>query len=336
MGKQRGRSLKYLPGPPRVEAVYDVDRPSADKLAHELGCVVAGSVEELLQRPGIGVVIVAVPHWLAKQTTIAALRAGKHVLCEKPLGLSGEEAAEVVSEAEARGLHLTPGFNYRYYPGFRAAARAVREGRIGKLTHIRCEMGHGARPGYDQEWKTKKALCGGGALLDPGVHMIDLIRHIAGEIQGGGGVLFRSFWNIDVEDNAFVHLETERGCIVQMHISITEWRSRCALDLFGQDGCVQVRGRSGFYGAQTMRVKNRWDWLEPKVAEENCEFAAEDLSFAEEMKEFWQRLEGKEVQELASGDDGRRALEVVERIYQTCPIRETIEPAWRQPAMTAI
>ncbi len=336
MGRQRGRSLALLPQRPRVEAVYDPNPANASALGEALNCTAAASLEELLANPKIQVAIVAVPHWAAKQTVLAALRAGKHVLCEKPLGLSAKDAEEIVRAAETAGLHLTPGFNYRYYPGFRTAAQLLREGRIGKLTHIRCHLGHGARPGYDQEWKTNKQLCGGGALLDPGIHVIDLIRFIAGEIQSGGATLFRSFWNIDVEDNAFINLDTVDGCRVQLHISITEWKSRCALDLFGHDGCILVRGRSGFYGPQVVRLKKRWDWLPPEAQEEVWEYPAEDLSFAEEMKAFWERMEAKDSPNLATGKDGHRAIEIVERLYQSCPVGEQSEREWRELSTTAL
>lgn len=315
MGRQRARSLNLLPSKPTVKAVYDPDRASALTLADSLGCRAAGSLEELLDVPDVQVAIIAVPHWISKRTALAALQARKHVLCEKPLGLSTADAIDILREAQRSELHLTPGFNYRFYPGFRHAARLVREGHIGKLTHIRCELGHGARPGYDKEWKTSKTLCGGGALLDPGIHMIDLVRFIAGDIRSGTATLFNSFWNIDVEDNAFATFDTVNECRVQMHISITEWKSRCAVDIFGQDGCISVRGRSGFYGAQTVRLKKRWDWLTPGNEEQHWAYPADDLSFAEEMKAFWQVLEGGSSSELATGTDGLRALEVIERAY---------------------
>jgi predicted dehydrogenase len=325
MGQQRARSLALMPQKPKVVVVYDPDPGRASELAGKLDCHAAASLAELLAMPGFEVAIVAVPHWIAKDTAIAALRAGKHVLCEKPLGLTTEDAREVVSAAESNHRMLTPGFNYRFYPGFQAAARALEAGAVGKLTHIRAELGHGARPGYEKEWKTSKALCGGGALLDPGVHFIDLIRFYAGEIRSGSANLVRSFWDIDVEDNAFVHFQTESGVHVELHISITEWRSRSALDLFGRDGCIQVRGRSGFYGPQVMRIKKRWDWIEPAQPEQKVEFPPDDLSFAGEMSAFWDRLEGKAAPDLATAQDGVRALEIVENLYRACPVNAELQ-----------
>jgi predicted dehydrogenase len=322
MGRQRARSLALVPERTEVVSVFDPNPDAARALASELGCKAARSVEELLSESSMDVAIVAVPHFVAKDTATLALQAGKHVLCEKPLGLTREDAESVVWAAQYHQRMLTPGFNYRFYPGFRAAHDAIQAGDIGHLTHIRVVLGHGARPGYEREWKTSKELCGGGALLDPGIHMIDLIRMFAGEVKSGSASLFRSFWDIDVEDNAMVQLEAVNGCRVQLHISITEWPSQCLIELFGQDGCIQVRGRGGFYGAQTMRLKKRWDWLEPREPETIKQFPLEDTSFASEMSAFFNSLAGHKSAVLADGRDGVRAMEIISDLYDSAPVED--------------
>lgn len=322
MGQQRARSLALVPEKTEVLSVFDPNPDAAMALASRLRCKAARSAEELLSEKTMDVAIVAVPHFVAKETATLALQAGKHVLCEKPLGLTREDAESVVWAAQYHQRMLTPGFNYRFYPGFRAAHDAVNAGEIGKLTHIRAVLGHGARPGYEREWKTSKDLCGGGALLDPGIHLIDLIRMFAGEVKAGSASLFRSFWDIDVEDNAMVHLEAGDGCRVQLHISITEWPSQCLIELFGQEGCIQVRGRGGFYGAQKIRIKKRWDWLEPGESEWVKQFPLEDTSFASEMSAFFDSLAGRKSPILADGRDGVRAMEIIRDLYNGAPVED--------------
>lgn len=316
MGQVRARNLALMPEH-RLVAVYDPDQDRAKVLATQMEYSVESSYEALVQRKDIDVVLVAVPHFRARDIVVVALQAGKHVLCEKPLGLNTQESGDILKAARDSGRHLTVGFNYRFYPGIQEARRIIAVGGIGQPTHLRCVVGHGGRPGMEREWKTSKALCGGGVLLDPGIHVIDLIRFLFGEIRSGVAWLSRTFWEIDVEDNAFLILETVGECLAQVHTSITEWKNKFALDIFGRDGYVSVQGRSDFYGPQVVRHGKRWGWLQNPPGEEVVEeYTLEDTSFALEMRAFLNRIAGKEVSDLATGGDGRRALEIIERLYR--------------------
>jgi predicted dehydrogenase/glycosyltransferase involved in cell wall biosynthesis len=317
MGQQRANGIAALGR--SVAAVYDPDPAKARSVAEKMSAHVEGSLDTLLAVSNIDAVVVAVPHFLTRDITTQCLAAGKHVLCEKPLGMNVRECDEILSAARSTNKVLAAGFNYRYYPGVVKLKELIAAGEVGEVTHMRFILGHGARPGYENEWKTSKALCGGGALLDPGIHILDLISYLAGRITKVSASLFRSFWNIDVEDNAVLLCETETGCRIQAHISITEWKSRMSIDVFGTDGSAQLTGRSGFYGAQMVRRTRRWAWLQNPPAEESVfEFAAEDISFREELRQFFDLIEGRQATALARGEDGRRALEVVERVYDEC------------------
>jgi predicted dehydrogenase len=242
------------------------------------------------------------------------------VLCEKPVGLDLTECAEIL-QARPEDCRLATGFNYRYYPGIQHARKLIDSGAIGTLTHVRCVLGHGGRPGYEKEWKTSKELCGGGALLDPGIHAIDLLRHLAGEWRDVAVVLNRSFWPIDVEDNAFVLAALKSGATAQMHISITEWKSRFSLDFAGTDGAIAVTGRSGFYGPQAVRYTKRWPWLHAGPEDEVIEFPLEDETFAKELADFCNWIETGDRGQLATGEDCLAALRIIGQIYEMYPVK---------------
>jgi predicted dehydrogenase len=328
MGQQRARNVALLP-PHRLAAIYDPDQKKASAAAEQLGYAVESSYQALLERDDIKAVIVAVPHCYSRDIAVAALKASKHVFCEKPLGLNTQQCDDILQAAEGTGMRLAVGFNYRFYPGIQEARRRITDGDIGTPTHLRCVMGHGGRPGYENEWKTSKDLCGGGALLDPGIHIIDLIGFLMGEIRTGTASLYRTFWKIDVEDNAFLMLETAEGRQAQVHLSITEWKSKFALDIFGTEGSIHVRGRSGFYGAQSVRYIRRWEWLQ-KTSTGECmsHYPPEDVSFLSEMRAFFDSIEGQPSGDLASGEDGRAALSIIERLYQANPVKqiESLKP----------
>lgn len=317
MGQRWARELFLMPGHSLV-AVYDPDAEKSRSLLSHMEYFAEPSYEKLLGRDDIDVVIIAVPHFKIHDITVSALQAGKHVLCEKPLGLNTKESGDIIQTVQTTGLHLCAGFNYRFYPGIQYIRRIISMGRIGKPTHLRCVLGHGARPGYNTEWKTQKSLCGGGALLDPGIHIIDLIRFLLGDVKAGALYALNTYWNnIDVEDNAFVILKTESGLWAQLNISFVEWKNRFSLEIFGSDGYVNVQGRYGSYGPQVVRLGRRWGWLEtPPQSEVVTEFGSEDRSLSLEMQAFCNRIAGKEDDTSSRAEDGKRALEIVERLYK--------------------
>jgi len=317
MGKQRAQAICGSSWG-RLVSVYDADAARALALAQQYGCRATGSLNDLLNDE-VDAVIVAVPHFLSHDTTAAALQAGKHVFCEKPVGMTAAECRDLISRRRG-GQVLTAGFNYRFYPGVRQAQQMIRNGDIGVLTHVRSVLGHGGRPGMENEWKTSKQLCGGGALLDPGIHVLDLVRHIAGEYDDVTGSLARTFWPVDVEDNAFITARTKMGVHAQLHISITEWKSRFSLDFFGTDGCIRVRGRSGFYGPQVVSYNKRWEWLHPEFSETVTEYPPQDTSFADELSAFASTVAGVPSPDLGRPEDCLRLLEIMEHIYDTTPV----------------
>jgi predicted dehydrogenase len=321
MGRNRARALSTIGGH-TLAGVFDPDGQRSRKIASDSSAEVMESWQAVTERPDIDAVLVAVPHRHSREICIAALHSGKHVLCEKPLGLSVRESDEILA-AVRPGQVLAVGFNYRFYPGIQLARKLLQQGQIGELTHVRAALGHGARPGYEREWKTSKLECGGGALLDPGIHMLDLVQFFAGEIHSADAMLSRVFWPIDVEDNAFVNIRAGESRLAQLHISITEWRSRFAFDLFGTAGYIKVRGRCGFYGPQVVRQNTRWPWLEsPEREESRWEFPLEDTSFAAELAAFFNAIETGHRGDLATGQDGLEAMKIIEFLYSATPIQE--------------
>ena len=320
MGQQRLKSVLRMGGH-RAVSVFDPDSAKLASLAAD--CRRAATWQAVIEDPEVDVVVAAVPHHLTREVCIAGLSAGKHVFSEKPIGRTTAECSDILA-ADTHGKCFGVGFNYRHYPGIQHAKRLIESGDLGKLTHMRFVLGHAARPGYEKEWKTSKEACGGGALLDPGIHVVDLIRFLGGEVAQADARLFTNYWTmLDVEDNAFLNTETAAGVYTQAHISITEWKNRMSIDIFGADACVQIRGRSGFYGAQVVRLTRRWGWLDKSREEEIVtEYPKEDNSFTEELKLYVERIEGRAAPDLAMKRDAVRALEIVEGVYRQQQTRQ--------------
>ena len=312
-GLRRASALRAVDDS-RLVMVADIDKEAVDALAHQMGCQATTSWEETVSRPDIGVVIVATPPHLHAAVSIAAMKAGKHVLCEKPLARTVAEGEEMVRVAKEQGVVLKCGFNLRHHPGIQQLKRWMTEGRIGEVMFIRCRYGLGGRPGYDEEWRAKAEVSGGGELMDQGVHVLDLCQWFLPDVNEGFAFLSTSFWDIaPLEDNAFVLLRSPTGSVASIHVSWTQWKPLFSFELFGRQGYALVEGLGGVYGTMRATLGQR-SWSGP-FAEEGLEFHGQDLLWQAEWREFVAAI--KESREpVGSGRDGLRALLLAQRLYE--------------------
>ena len=195
-------------------------------LASHMGCEAEEGWEAVVEREDLNIVIVCTPPHLHAQIAIAALESGKHVLCEKPLARTEEDARAMVGAAKRSGKVLKCGFNHRHHPGIQQAWRWVGGGEIGDLMHIRCCYGICGRPGYEREWRGDPRIVAGGHLMEQGIHAIDLFRWFLGEPTDVLALTGTSFWNTaPLEDNAFVLLRWAPGQVASLHSSLTQWKN---------------------------------------------------------------------------------------------------------------
>lgn len=286
-GRRRARALEAF-ADDRLVAVADADPSAAERLAATYGSVACPDWRALLDLGDVDTVLVCTPPDSHAAITIAALARDRHVLVEKPLARSSEEAEPIVAAAEkalARGVVCAVGFNYRHHPGIQQARRWVDEGAIGDLMYARMRHGIGGRQDYAADWRAAVETSGGGELLDQGVHLLDLARWFFGDFNEVKAMLATAYWPIaPLEDNAFVLLRTARDQVVQLHVSWTEWRNLFSLELFGQDGYVRVEGLGGSYGTERA-ILGRRDFEAP-FSEEAIDYRGEDRSWRSEWAEF--------------------------------------------------
>lgn len=145
----------------------------------------SGDWREVIARDDVDVVDICTPVSSHAEIAIAALRAGRHVICEKPLALNVAEAEQLAIEAEraaTRGVHAMCGFNYRRVPAIALLHDLVRDGRLGAISQLRCayEQDWGADPALPMNWRFRAATGGSGALADLGSHLVDLAVFITG------------------------------------------------------------------------------------------------------------------------------------------------------------
>lgn len=231
--------------------------------------------------------VIAVPHHLARPTALAILATRKPVLVEKPLGLTADEAREIAAAAEGAALPSLVGFNYRFLPMVREIVAAADAGQLGALRSIDIVLGHGGHPGSAQGWKLSPEEAGGGVLLDPGVHVIDIARRLAPGLAPAFAAATDGFWGTGVEEDAVAVL-TEGDLIATLRVSHVRWVNTLSVQVTGVDGYAIGTGRGGTYGPQRVRFGRRWGWRDgsgraQRETERVLDLGSEDRSLPDEL-----------------------------------------------------
>ncbi len=300
----------------QLVSVCDVDALRAAALASAWRASSTTDWEEAVAAHDLDLIIVSTTHDMLSPVTIRALEAGKHVLCEKPMGRTAAEAGQAAAAASRSDRILHAGYNHRFHPAIQAAHAAVVAGELGDLINMRGRYGHGGRPGYDREWRADAAIAGGGELLDQGAHLVDLALWFFGDMECVNGRTQTAFWDMaPIEDNAFATLTTAVGQTVSLHVSWTQWKNLFSLELFGRNGYALVKGLGGSYGPQSLTLgRRRAEGGVPE--EETTTFDGPDRSWGAEWDAFLQAIEGGETV-AADGADGQRTLECIGALYRS-------------------
>ncbi len=174
-----------LPGI-RLSGVLRSTKEASDATAREAGFEKGyADYQEILDDPAVDVIDLATPNYLHKEQILQALRAGKHVLCEKPLALNGGESVEILKELDRSDCQVGMIYNYRFVPAIIKAKELIGQGRLGEIYTFRGEYFHTGyqNPARPFSWRMDFSRSGGGALADLGVHVIDLLNYLLGDFS---------------------------------------------------------------------------------------------------------------------------------------------------------
>lgn len=286
----------------------------AKDMAGKMGCEASADWKSAVARKDVDAVIVCTPPHVHAEISIAAMRAGKHVLCEKPLTKTVAEAEEMVKVAKETGRVLKCGFNHRHHPAIWEAKKIVDKGGIGKPLFGRCRYGICGRPGYEKEWRADPKQAAGGQFIEQGTHAIDLFRWFMGDIVEAAcmtGVQY--FKEQKLDDNGMAIFRTASGGMASLHASLTQWKNLFHFEVFGEDGYVVVEGLGTSYGNERLSTGKR-DFDGP-FRDDVTEFRGGDISWKEEWKEFVGAVEGNR-EPMGNGHDGLAAMRVALAAYE--------------------
>jgi UDP-N-acetylglucosamine 3-dehydrogenase len=222
-------------------------RPSAEARRDEWGSgVVADRWEEAIERDDVDAVVIAAPNSFHRDIAVAAATAGKHILVDKPMAITTEDADEMIAVAGAHRVVLVPFHNARFAAPFAAVQHFVAAGRLGEVTGFRAASGHAGPQSWapNAAWFFDSSLAGGGCLIDLGVHVVDLVRCVTGDEIAAVSALVNGRRG-DVEADAQLLAHMRGGAIGTIHAS---WSCRSGSDLqltvMGSEGTLHVDTRT--------------------------------------------------------------------------------------------
>ncbi len=310
VGEKRMRLLE--PGTVTVACDLNLDR--AKKLAAlNPGCEATDSVEKAVASPNVDCVMIATLNAVLAPIAAKALRAGKHVLAEKPGAISVAEVEGLEAISKQTGALYRIGYNHRFHPALLKAREIFDSGVLGPIMFLRGRYGQGGRIGYDKEWRADPQLSGGGELIDQGVHLIDLAGIFLGEFTQVEGHVATYFWNMPVDDNAFISLRNDEGKTAWLHASCTEWKNMFSLEIYGRDGKLHMEGLGGSYGLERLYYYKMLPQMGPPETT-LWEYPRGDESWKIEMQEFFEDIRLKRTP-VPGLKEAKAVLRVVERIY---------------------
>ena len=246
-----------------LHSVFDLRAEGAERLASQYGVKAYSNIDEFLSDPELEIVTIGTPSGAHLDPALAALNAGKHVICEKPLEINVARIDEMMEAAKANGKTLAAVLNRRFHPALEAFKGAAEAGRFGKITSASCYVKWWRTQEYYDSgaWRGTWALDGGGALMNQSIHTVDTLLHIAGPVKAvraSMGLIAHE--RIEVEDIVVATLEFENGAMGVIEATTAAWSST------GHPARVQVCGTQGsvFLADEAFEV---WDFAQEADAD---------------------------------------------------------------------
>ena len=309
IGQKRAKNL----GGGKLLAYSDIKKSNLDNpiLNNVIYC---DDWNDLLKIDEIDIVIIATPNNLCYEIMKKCIIYKKHILVEKPAAKNSNEIKELIKLLKFNKLKVHVGFNHRYHPAIIGAKKIVDEGKIGDLMFIRARYGHGGRLGYEKEWRANSKISGGGEVIDQGSHLIDLSRwFLNSEFSKCVSSAKTYFWDMTVEDNGFMILETPNQKVAFLHVSCTEWKNLFSMEIYGKSGKIKVDGLGGSYGIETLTYYKMLPEMGPPKIKEWI-YDEEDRSWEVEIQEFYDEIINDKNPSIGL-EDAMETLKIVEKIY---------------------
>lgn len=309
------KAIKDIPNA-KLVGVADVNYERAKEFAEQNEIKAYLNYEEMLADQSIDVVCICTPSGWHAPNAIQALKSGKHVVLEKPMALNIQSANEVISVANEVGKKVTVISQFRFSEDLIKIKEYIQQGRFGRISLCSLLMKYYRAPEYysTSNWKGTLKFDGGGALINQGIHGVDMLDYLVGPIVDVDGRIATLFHNIEGEDTAVATFETESGALGVIQ------GSTCAYP--GFDRRIEIHGDKGYAVLRENKIEKLViDKEEVNIEKKEFVSTASDNTVMDytmhkfQITNFINSLEGKE-KLIMDGEEGKRALTIIENIYK--------------------
>lgn len=295
----------------------------AQEMAKQFFCEADENWHQTIRRNDVDAVIICTPPSSHAEIAIAAMRAGKHVLCEKPLSKSLAEAEEMIRVALTTGCILKCGFNHRHHPAIWEAKKRSDAGDLGRPLFARCRYGICGRPGYEKEWRANLKLSAGGQFIEQGTHAIDLIRWFMGEVTEVACMTSTHYFKEQpLEDDGFAIFRTASGGTASLHTSLVQWQNLFSFEIFGEYGYARIEGLGGGYGVEKLYLGKRE--FDLPFQDHVIQYRGADNSWRDEWIEFTSAIKDGR-QPIGNGMDGLQSMKIALSAYEAERQKKVLE-----------
>ena len=229
-------------------AVMDTSLEVAERVKEKYGAKYAfDNFNDLLAIPEIEAVYIASPVFAHREQALASAQAGKHILIEKPIGRTLDESYEIIDAAEAAGVKLGVGLMMRYHSYHKLMKQIIEDGKIGEIVSMRAQFTCWY-PRIEGAWRQNKDISGGGALMDMGIHAIDLLCYVSGLTPVDcTGYAYNQTFGYNADDSSSLIMKMNNGALayVDSNFNIPDAAARCPIEIYGTKGSIIAVGTLG-------------------------------------------------------------------------------------------
>lgn len=318
-------AIAAVPGA-KLAGCYDPFAPSAEAFAAKHGIPVFPTLEALLASPEIDAACICTPSGLHTAQAVAAMRAGKHLVCEKPMSLTLADADALIAAARETGQKTCIISQYRFTPAVQQVRRAMESGALGKIVSGSLQMKYYRSQDYYAQagWRGTWAMDGGGALMNQGIHGVDVFRYLMGSVRRLTGYARTQTRPIEVEDSAVAILEFANGAVGTLEASTTCYP--------GYPRRIEICGDQGSVVLEEDAIL-RWDCPLPSelpVGEPARNVASADpkaIQVDGHVRQFANLVGAIQNGDalIADAATGRPPLEIILAVYQSSQTGKTVE-----------
>lgn len=269
----------------------------------------------------IDLCIISVPHNLTYKYSKICLKNSKKValLIEKPLGINFKETKKIIN-LKNKNQKIFVGLNYRFFDGISKMIEDIKIKKFGKINSLLINFGHGHNPSMKKSWKLNKKIAGGGVIIDPGIHILNLLQLICTKIKIHHLSKIKNFWKTGIEEEVLITMSSKEISIINISISILRWRSTFDISGNGIKGYWRINGRDRSYGNQTYYTGKRWGWRKgkkQKYTEKKYTQKKIKNVFQDELNAIIQILKNKRTKILPCTDkEALKTMSLIKRLYE--------------------